>query len=55
MFSIYESKDDPLKKTYSISFYIVDNEKNLNNDEINEIFNNVIKTCEDNLHAIIRR
>ena len=55
LFSIYESKDDPLKKTYSISFYIVDNEKNLNNDEINEIFNNVIKTCEDNLHAIIRR
>ena len=53
LFSIYQDPNNKDKKTYSISIYISDNDKNLNNDDIHEIMDNVILSCKNKLNALI--
>ena len=53
LFSIYQDQNIKDKKTYSISIYISDNDKNLNNDDIHEIMDKIILSCKDELEAII--
>lgn len=53
LFSIYKDPNKPDKKTYSISIYICDNDKNLQNDDIHQIIDNIILKCKDKLGAII--
>lgn len=53
LFSIYQDLNNKNKKTYSISIYISDNDKNLQNDDIHQIIDNIILKCKDKLGAII--
>ena len=49
--------DDNLKnkKTYTVSFIINSGDSNLENNEITSIFENVIKKCENDINAKIKR
>ena len=53
LFSIYKDPNKADKKTYSISIYICDNDKNLQNDDIHQIMDNIILKCKDKFGAII--
>ena len=43
------------KKTYTVSFIINSGDLNLDNNEITTIFENVIKKCESDINAEIKR
>jgi len=53
LFSIYQDPNNKDKKTYSISIYISDNDRNLNNEDIHEIMDKVILSCKNKLNALI--
>ena len=55
LFDIYVDKNNTEKKTYSISFYIDPKDKNIENNEITDIFNKTIENCEKYLNAQIKR
>lgn len=55
LFDTYIDKNNPEKKTYSISFYIESKDKNLENSEISAIFDKVIENCEKHLCAEIKK
>ncbi len=56
LFDIYEGQElGDGKKSYSISFFLQNNDKTLNDKQIDKLMNNLIQVFEQDLGAIIRR
>ncbi len=56
LFDIYEAEDlGENKKSYSVSFFLQNDEKTLNDKQIDKMMNRFIHIFEENLGAIIRR
>ena len=56
LFDIYEAEElGDNKKSYSVSFFLQNNEKTLNDKQIDKMMNRFIHIFEENLGAIIRR
>ena len=55
LFDVYEGKNlPPDKKSYAVSFYLQDNEKTLNEHQIDAIMSKIQKNLEDNLNILLR-
>lgn len=55
LFDVYEGKNLPEgKKSYALSFELLDEEKTLEEKEISEVMNDLIKTFENDFGAVLR-
>ena len=55
LLDVYINDNLKNKKTYTVSFIINSGDLNLDNNEITTIFENVIKKCESDIKAEIKR